>query len=50
MGEKARKKVINFNNFRLSNGYLQSYFSDQSCPLSISRDIHQNPEVVSVLG
>lgn len=48
---KTKLKILTFiDTFRLSKSYLQSYFSAWSCHLSISNDIHQNQEVLSVLG
>lgn len=36
--------IIFIVTFRLSNNFnLKSYFSDQSCHLSFSSNIHQNP-------
>lgn len=46
---KARKKIVIFvDTFRSPNCYLQSYFSDHGCHLSISNDIQRNPGGFSV--
>lgn len=48
---KTKLEIITLiDTFRLSKSCLLSYFSDWSCHLSISSDIHQNHEVLSVLG
>lgn len=49
MEKEKQDKIIVFID-RLPNSYLQSYFSDQSCHLSISNDIQQSPGVLSVWG
>lgn len=47
MEKEKQDKIIVFID-RLPNSYLQSYFSDPSCHLSISNDIQQSPGVLSV--